>query len=193
MIRPLRLYGDPILRRKAAPVTKFGPELAGFVQDMRESLDEHGGVGLAAPQLGVPSRVFIAQELGHDEEGESFVVHEHVMINPQVSRTGGEQIVPEGCLSLPGLFVDDLNRFESLHVRFQDEHGDWQVLSAAGHFAQVIQHENDHLNGLLFLDRLPTRQRHEFMKEHRAELVDMQLEAREFLRNLKRHKLAQTR
>jgi peptide deformylase len=186
MIRTLRLYGDPILRRRATPVTSFDAELAGLVRDMRETLHEHSGVGLAAPQIGVSKRIFLAQELAHDEEGDSVLVAEHVMINPELSRTAGEQLVNEGCLSLPGLYVDELRRFDELRVRFQDETGEWHELSARGHFAQVIQHENDHLDGLLYLDRLPAAKRQEFMEANRAELVGMQLEARDYLRSLKK-------
>jgi peptide deformylase len=192
MIRPLRLYGDPILRKRATPVTRFDAELRELVLDMRETLHDQRGVGLAGPQIGVAKRIFIAQELRHDEEGESSVVAEHVMINPQLSSLSGEQLVQEGCLSLPGLFVDNLSRFDALQVRFQDADGDWHELTARGHFAQVIQHENDHLDGVLYPDRLPAEQRRAFMEEHRTELVEMQHEARDFLRSLRQRKAART-
>lgn len=186
MIMPLRLYGDPILRKRALPVTSFDAELAQLAQDMQETLHEYRGVGLAGPQVGVSKRIFIAQELEYDDEGTSSVKAEHVLINPRLSKTRGQQVVPEGCLSLPGLVVDDMRRFDALHVAYQDVHGKWHELEARGHFAQVIQHENDHLNGMLYPDRLPTGRREAFLNEHRNELIGMQHEARDFLRSLKR-------
>jgi peptide deformylase len=188
MIMPLRLYGDPILRRRALPVTSFDADLAELARNMHETLQELRGVGLAGPQVGVPKRIFIAQELVWDEEGESSVKAEHVLVNPRLSQTRGEQVVPEGCLSLPGLVVDDMRRFDELHVEFQDLNGEWHALEAQGHFAQVIQHENDHLDGVLYPDRLPAARREQFMAENRRELLDMQHEAREFLRGLRKQK-----
>ena len=201
MIYPVRLYGDPVLRKVARPVTEFGDELKELAEAMVETMYEHNGVGLAGPQIGLPERLFVAAETdkAEDEEAEELpppqtreekrqrwgVVKEHVMVNPEILRREGNQTGFDGCLSLPGLYVDDMERDFEVSVRYQDVQGEWHELDASGHFAWVIQHEYDHLEGVLFLDRMSEARRRAFMGEHRSELAQMQRDAKAMLKDLK--------
>ncbi|MEX2536501.1 MAG: peptide deformylase [Trueperaceae bacterium] len=185
MIRPIRYYGDPVLRRTARPVISFDEELERLTADMVETMHDDSGVGLAAPQVGEPLRLFVASECNRDEEGELVQIADHVFVNPTIVERGGTQLAPEGCLSVPGLYVDQLERDLRVMVRFQDVTGHPRELRAEGHFAQVIQHEYDHLEGILFFDRLPDDQRRSFLEEHRAELAQLQRDAKARLKELR--------
>ncbi len=203
MIYPIRYYGDPVLRKHARPVSTFDDELRALSQDMLETMYDANGVGLAAPQIGLPKRLFVALQIEplEDEEPDEAddlatlspeekrkrwgVVAEHVMVNPEIVRRSGEQVGQDGCLSVPGLFVTEMKRDEEVTVRFQDVTGAPHELDAEGHFAHVIQHELDHLNGVLFFDRLPEEERRSFMNEHRRELAELQREAKTMLKQLR--------
>jgi len=209
VIHPIRYYGDPVLRRRARPVTHFDDALAQLADDMIETMYDANGVGLAAPQIGVPRRLFVALELAPEEEDEDTegevvpeeapadetpeqmrrrlgVVAEHVMVNPELLRRDGIQYGQDGCLSVPGLYVDALQRDLRVQIRYQDVGGGWHELEAEGHFAHVLQHEHDHLEGVLFFDRLPEGDRQAFLEEHRAELADIQRQAKALLKELRR-------
>ena len=212
MIYKVRYYGDPVLRRRAKPVTRFDDKLKELTRDMLGTMYDANGVGLAAPQIGLSTRVFVALELAqnHDEaEGEVAegsaeaqakalsgrekrerwgVVAEHVMVNPELVARSGTQYGTDGCLSLPGLVVEAMKRDEHVRVRFQDVTGAAHERDAEGHFAHVIQHELDHLDGVLFFDRLPEDDRREFLTAHRTELAEFQREAKGYLRELKNAK-----
>jgi peptide deformylase len=202
VIYQVRLYGDPVLKKVATPVTVFDAKLKQLATDLIETMYHFNGIGLAAPQVGISKRIFIACEFDQklrddtkddenppetlEEKRKSWgVIKEHVMINPKVSRRTGSQEGPDGCLSVPGLLIENMKRDESLHVRFQDVDGNPHELDATGRFAHVIQHEYDHLEGLLFFDRLPKSEKEIFTEEHRNELLEMQREAKAFLRELK--------
>jgi peptide deformylase len=189
LLRPIRYFGDPVLRRPALAVARFDEELARLAADMVETMHGDNGVGLAAPQVGVPLRLFVASEyrfgLDEDDQPVSEHVADHVMVNPEIVERRGSQFVQEGCLSIPGIYVDELERDQSVRVRYQDLSGASHELRAEGHFAQVIQHEYDHLEGVLFFDRLPERQRKEFLEEHRAELAQLQRQAKALLKELR--------
>ena len=203
MIYPIRYYGDPVLRKVARPVTSFDDELEALSQDMLETMYDANGVGLAAPQIGLSKRLFVAlqiEPLGDEEPDEAEdlaalspeekrkrwgVVAEHVMVNPEITSRSGEQFAQDGCLSVPGLFVGEMRRDFEVTVRFQDATGEPRELGAEGHFAHVIQHELDHLDGVLFFDRLPEEQRRRFMNEHRKELAEMQREAKAMLKQFR--------
>lgn len=205
MIYPIRYYGDPVLRRRATPVAEFGPTLDALAADMIETMYAANGIGLAAPQIGLPKRLFVALETrpgdddddGSEESGLEIdekrrrwgVVAEHVVINPSIVERSGSQRAQDGCLSLPGLFVDELERDLRVRIRYQDLAGAWHERDAEGHFAHVLQHEYDHLEGVLFFDRLSPAERDAFLGEHRAELADFQREAKRLLRTLKREPL----
>lgn len=209
MVRAVRYYGDPVLRKVAKPVSRFDEELKDLVKDMLETMVASNGVGLAAPQIGVSERVFTALELRPveaDERGEGEnegevdfdaltpeekrerlgVVAEHVMVNPRLIGAQGAQYGFDGCLSLPGLYVEKMRRAQVVQVSYQDLEGNPHELVAEGHFAHVIQHEMDHLDGILFFDRLPEDEKHAFMEAHRKELAEFQREAKALLKDLKR-------
>jgi peptide deformylase len=143
-VTPIRLFGDPVLRTPAAPVVDFDAELRRLVADLTETMFEAGGAGLAAPQLGVGLRVFtwfVDGEIGH-------------LVNPDVRPVGTDtEEAPEGCLSIPG-FRFDCRR--SLHVVASgwNMHGDPVRIEGSHLLARAVQHETDHLDGVLFVDRL---------------------------------------
>jgi peptide deformylase len=207
MLRPIRYYGDPVLRKVAAPVRHFGDELAALVGEMREIMYALNGRGLAAPQIGVQKRVFIALEFGDKETSEEDyrddlsadekrrrwgVVNEHVMVNPEIVWVEGEQVHPEGCLSLPGLWAEEVRRDLEIEVRYQDADGAHHVLKTSGELARTIQHELDHLDGILYIDRLDDETRRVFMEAHRKELAELQREAKALLKELKREAAAKS-
>jgi len=196
MILPIRRYGDPVLRRKARTVTSFDDALARLASDMIDTMIEADGLGLAAPQVGVSTRVFVVagvadpeQPPGDDDEAPSLEAQRAsalVFVNPSLIERSGEQHGIEGCLSIPGLYHESVARAASLRVRFQDLNGMWHERRAEGRFAVVLQHEADHLEGVLFLDRLDSEERRSFMDEHRGALAEMQREAKAALRDAAR-------
>lgn len=225
MIHPIRFYGDPVLRRSAAPVDRFDDDLARLADDMIETMHDANGVGLAGPQIGVSKRIFVAAELappspretrsydaqaphpdtaevgldglgdedGHDEDGHDEdddddgpeVLAVHVMVNPEIVERRGVQIAPDGCLSVPGLWVEEMERDAEVRVRFQDLAGARHERDVSGHFAHVVQHELDHLDGVLYFDRLPSDARRAFLEAHRTELAELQRRAKAYLRELR--------
>ena len=183
-------------------MTIFDDTLAQLADDMVETMYHHNGIGLAAPQIGIPKRMFIAVEAHKDEDADESedapppqtiaekrerwgVIKEHVMINPELSQIEGRQLGVDGCLSLPGIFVEDMERDNGLRVRFQDVLGNWHELDTEGHFAWVIQHEYDHLEGVIFFDHLPETRRKAFIAEYRGEIAQMQRDAKAFLKEHK--------
>ncbi len=156
MIQPIRLFGDPVLREKAAPVTTFDAELRRLVRDLTDTMLDAPGVGLAAPQLGVGLRVFtynVDDVVGH-------------LVNPDLELSQEEQLGPEGCLSLPGLEYDCLRAARVVAKGF-DMYGEPVTLEGSDLLARCIQHETDHLDGVLFIDRLDQKSRKAAMKEIR--------------------------
>lgn len=137
--------GDEILRDKAKEVTKFDDRIYKLLNNMMETLTKEDGVGLAAPQIGVSKRVIIA----YHEENDKVIE----LINPEIISTSGEVIDNEGCLSVPGR-VGKVNRAKDIVVRGQNADGEPIQFNASGMFARIIQHEIDHLNGILFIDKL---------------------------------------
>jgi peptide deformylase len=153
---PIRLVGDPVLRQSAAEVTDFDAELRTLVTDLRESLADRGGAGLAAPQLGVGRRVFvIAPQLV--DGGVDHLVNP-VLDFPDDEEQGG----PEGCLSIPGIYLDTRRRLNVVAKGFT-QHGDPVQVVGDGLLSRCIQHETDHLDGVLFIDRLDPAQQQRLM------------------------------
>lgn len=183
----VRLYGDPVLRRKTTPVTVFDDELARFVDAMFETLYEANGVGLAAPQVGVSKQVFVALEMEprteEDDDGEEVeryhVVAEHALINPVITERFGEQFGADGCLSIPGITYDDMRRDLGVRVTYQDVHGNPNTLDATGYFAHVLQHEYDHLAGKFYFDNLSPKAKMKFLRDYQDELQAIQRQAAE--------------
>jgi peptide deformylase len=155
----MRRYGDPILRLLAAPVAAVTPEIKTLIKDMAETMWHQVGIGLAAPQVGVSLRIFVMDD---GKRGARAIV------NPVVTERGGVVKEEEGCLSLPGIFAD-VERSRSLRIEGLD--GDGQPISfeAQGLQAKIIQHELDHLDGVLFIDRLPPVTRDRIKKKIQKE------------------------
>ena len=149
----LRYYGDPVLRKTAAPVEVFDESLGALVAEMVEALSNANGVGLAAPQIGVSKRVVVIDT----EYGEA---PPRVLINPEIVSTSDETVVEdEGCLSLPGISLD-VKRSAHVSVRAQNEKGEeYTIEDASGLLAKALQHEIDHLNGILLIDHVSAVQR----------------------------------
>ena len=161
MIRPIRIYGDPVLHQRASEVTEFDQGLTELVQDLFETMDEAPGVGLAAPQIGVSLRVFVYSYPDDDDNPRRGVV-----INPTVFHSPIEvgpvdpDMEEEGCLSFPGERFA-LKRGETVVVEGVDLEQSPVRIEADGWFARIFQHEFDHLNGILYVDKLPFEARQE--------------------------------
>jgi peptide deformylase len=157
-VTPIRLFGDPLLRSPADPVVDFDKELRTLVGNLTDTLLHAEGAGLAAPQIGVSLRVFVF----HVDD-----VVGHV-VNPVLEFPDDEeQDGPEGCLSIPGLYYDTKRRANVVAKGF-NSYGDPLQIVGAGTMARCVQHETDHLDGVLFLDRLDPATRKLAMKEIRA-------------------------
>jgi peptide deformylase len=152
-VQPIRLFGDPVLITKADPVVDFDAELRRLVADLTDTMQAAPGSGLAAPQIGVGLRVFtyfVEGELGH-------------LVNPELSLSTEDQLGPEGCLSIPGLTFD-CRRALSVIAKGFNMYGEPVVIEGSELLARCIQHETDHLDGVLFVDRLDTETRKAAMK-----------------------------
>jgi len=143
MIQPIRLFGDPVLRQRAVEVVDFDKELRRLVEDLTETMLGAPGAGLAAPQIGVGLRVFtwnVDGEVGH-------------LVNPVLDLSEEEQLGPEGCLSIPELSFDCRRALHAVAKGF-DMHGEPVTIEGSELLARALQHETDHLDGVLFIDRL---------------------------------------
>ena len=157
-VREVRLYGDPVLSTRAEEITEFGPSLERLAQDMLETMEDAGGVGLAANQIGVTKRIFVF-DCSHYQHGLRGAI-----INPEWEAVGEEtQLGPEGCLSIPGI-SQPTERFNTVRLTGFDSQGRPVSMLASGLMARCIQHETDHLDGILFLKRLSDELRKESMK-----------------------------
>ncbi len=151
-VRDVITIPNPILRRKARPVTDFGVDLQKLVDDMIDTLHDEPGVGLAAPQIGVSLRVIVV-EYPQDEEDPDAQVKQYVVVNPEIVRASEEKVSgPEGCLSVPGL-RGDVDRHVEITVKGQSRRGQPMKLKLKDWTARIFQHEIDHLDGLLFIDK----------------------------------------
>src|SRR5437868_4274590 len=158
----VRTFGDPVLKAKAVPVERFDDQLRAEVARMAGIMGDAIGVGLAATQLGVMHRVLVYKV------GEDGLLA--ALVNPELEWVGNDaEEAEEGCLSLPGVHVD-VERPLRVRVRARDEHGEPLLIEASGLEARVIQHEMDHLDGVLILDRIPRSSRKEAMRELRETL-----------------------
>lgn len=147
-VRRVVIYGDPVLRRKADEVASFDDSLRTLVGDMFETMRAYNGVGLAANQVGVPQRVFVLDVPVAEGVRERLAV-----VNPVLDRREGKETGEEGCLSMPGVY-EDVVRAAQLRLRGFDEHGKPIERIVEGYLARAVQHETDHLDGVLFTDRL---------------------------------------
>lgn len=147
-VRPVRIYGDPVLRQKARPVAAFDESLNRLVEDLFETMKAYNGVGLAANQVGVSQRVLVVDVPLEDGSRERFA-----LVNPVLDQRSGREASEEGCLSMPGIY-EDVTRATQVRVRAMDEHGKPIERVVNGYLARALQHEVDHLEGVLFTDRL---------------------------------------
>jgi peptide deformylase len=150
-LREIITLPHPTLRRKARKVTDFGPELQTVVDDMVETMRQAPGVGLAAPQVNVSLRIVVV-EYGNEEDVEA-PKKLYTVINPEITRPSSETVLgTEGCLSVPGI-VGEVERFEALTVKGFSRRGQPITIKAKGWLARIFQHEIDHLDGIVFVDR----------------------------------------
>lgn len=154
MLLKICYYNNPILRKKCKPVPKITDEIKRLVQDMIETMDASNGIGLAAPQVGRDLAIFVMREDNYTDDGELILGDVKVFINPKLSNPSSQKNThSEGCLSLPGLHID-IDRPNSIYVEAIDLEGNAISQEFTDYTARVIMHENDHLNGVLFIDRI---------------------------------------
>lgn len=141
----VRKYGDPVLRRRATPVEDVTPEIRRLIADLTDTMYDEVGIGLAAPQVGAAVRLIVVS----DEDGRGV----QALVNPVIIEEDGQVTAEEGCLSIPGVFAP-VTRAAWVRVEAQDADGQPVSITARALFARVLQHELDHLDGVLFIDRL---------------------------------------
>tara|TARA_Y100000590_G_C15682870_1_gene1000479 strand:- start:1437 stop:2012 length:576 start_codon:yes stop_codon:yes gene_type:complete len=165
MIRPILAYGNPILKQTSSKVDTKNDDILPLIEDMWETMYNANGVGLAAPQIGILKQIFIA-DFEYFEEEESFVKSEidklqKVFINPIITDEFGDDFIfSEGCLSIPDI-SEEVIRKNNLTIEFLDEKFNQNKITCSGIIARVIQHEYDHLNGILFTDRISSLKKRE--------------------------------
>ena len=156
-LRTIVTLPDPVLRRKARPISKFDGNLQTLIDDMIETMRDAPGVGLAAPQVGISDRLIVI-EYGEEEENENGEIVEqpkklYVMINPEIVKVSEEkEMGVEGCLSIPGL-VGEVERYSTLQIKGLNRRGQPTKVKAEGWLARIFQHEIDHLDGVVYPDR----------------------------------------
>ncbi len=151
--KPIVIYGDPVLRERANPIETIDQDVKDLVASMIATLKSANGLGLAAPQVGVSARLFIV-----DLSAVDLTEDVRVFINPEIIETWGQTSMEEGCLSFPGIF-QRVTRPEEVKVKATDINGNEFTLEASGILARAILHENDHLEGKLFIDYLSSLSR----------------------------------
>ncbi|PHQ89200.1 MAG: peptide deformylase [Sulfurimonas sp.] len=162
-------YPDKILRQKSTKVENFNKELCETLDAMHRIMIDTNGIGLAGIQVGIAKEIIVLNI--PDEEGEQLEENLIEMMNPILSNKEGETTYQEGCLSVPD-FYEDIQRFETIRVSYQDREGTSQHLEADGLLSIAIQHEHDHLNGILFIDKLSSSRRRKFEKEYKKLLKE---------------------
>lgn len=161
MILPIIAYGDPVLRKKASDIAEAYPKLKELLTNMWETMYNANGVGLAAPQVGLPIRIFLVDTTPFsddedltDEEQKALNGFKKVFINAKIEEESGEEwAFNEGCLSIPDV-REDVNRKDTIKITYQDENFKSYTETYNGLLARVIQHEYDHIEGILFTDKL---------------------------------------
>jgi len=170
---PIVTYPDPILSRVAKPVTEFNKDLKDLVKDMLFTMYKAPGIGLAAPQIGQSLRLFVLdvdfdrEEVTTASGKEEFRLSDfnpQVFINPVITGTSGTITYEEGCLSVPGVY-EEVKRHKTIHVKYQDMKGNFLEIEADDMLAICIQHENDHLDGIVFIERLSNLKKNFYKKK----------------------------
>ncbi len=169
-LRTILHYPEPLLKQKSAPVTDFNEELEQLARDMVETMYAAPGVGLAAPQVGELRRLIVLDCSGSEEPDDLIIA-----VNPEIVAADGESFEEEGCLSVPG-FCAAVKRHLAVTMRYQDTAGTIHERQADGLLAVGIQHEIDHLNGILFVDHLSPLKRSIFKKKYLKMLKEQEVE-----------------
>lgn len=156
----IRKYPDDVLKKKAELITDIGGDLQKLIDDMIETMYNSNGIGLAAPQVGVSKRLIVV-DTSPRQENQSLIV----LINPEIINSEGEILSEEGCLSLPG-FITRLKRYEKVFVRGLNRKGKPVEIEATGLLARALQHEIDHLEGILLIDRISPLKRELFRRKY---------------------------
>ena len=172
---PIMTYPNPVLKKKAVPVENFDCELSELCENMLYTMYYAQGIGLAAPQVGISRRIFV---LDIDFEREKIIdpqaqtktivcsgFNPQIFINPVIVEKSGEMVFREGCLSLPGIY-QEVTRFEKVVVNYQDVKGNNKVWKAEGLMSICLQHENDHLDGIVFVERLSDLKKDFLLKKY---------------------------
>ena len=159
-VLPIYRFPDPVLKQKSKRVRVIDGSVQRLIGDMLETMYSAGGVGLAAPQLGTPVRVIVIGIPGEEDL---------VLINPEIVRRTGERLVDEGCLSVPG-YIGQIKRAELVRVKGRDQNGRETRIKANELLAQVLEHEIDHLNGVLYIDHLESMDKLRKIEPGEAEL-----------------------
>ena len=174
-IRRIHLAHEPVLRQVAKPVTRFDDGLQQLIDDMFEMMRAAPGVGLAAPQVGESIRLFVAEWPEDEEDPESLKAY--TIVNPVIVRAKGEEESEEGCLSIPG-YVGDVRRATEVVVKGKDRLGNKIRLRVHGWLARVFQHEIDHLDGVLFIDRVDSPDKIRAVEPGEEERAEMEAAGR---------------
>lgn len=154
MILPIYTYGQPVLREVAQDITPDYPNLKELIQNMYETMDNADGIGLAAPQIGLPIRLVVIDLTPLGEDFPELADFRKVFINPYIEEVDGDDVtMGEGCLSLPGI-NEDVTRPDIVYVRYMDENFVEHKEKVEGFLARVMQHEFDHLDGMMFIDHI---------------------------------------
>jgi len=164
MVREIIKYPDKRLYQRSTPIIKFDGALGGILDDMYETMIARKGIGLAAIQIGLPLRAIVINLVS--EDGTQKPEEKYELINPEFITRDGETTYEEGCLSVPG-YYEEVKRAEKIEISYMDRTGAAHTLAAEGLLAICIQHEMDHLDGHLFIERLSYTVRKKFEKEYR--------------------------
>jgi len=167
-LRKIIEYPEPLLRLKAKKVESFDEELKSLVEDMAETMYDAPGIGLAAPQVAESVRLIVIDTTVAGEEQDYLC-----LVNPEIVSHEGQQVDEEGCLSVPEI-VAQVKRFKKVTVSYQDNEGTPLELTTEDRFAVVLQHEIDHLDGILFIDHLSPLKRNLYKKKRRKMLVEVE-------------------
>lgn len=170
MILGIRFLGDPILRQRTVPVERFDAGLGAFLDDLVETMYEAEGIGLAAPQVGDPRRVTVI-DVSEERDGSQVLE----LVNPRVLRSSGTIESEEGCLSIPGV-VETIERAAEVEVEYQDRSGDRRTIGGTELLSRALQHEIDHLEGVLFIDYLGPLKRRMVVQEWRRSMAEQGIE-----------------
>ncbi len=168
-IRSILLYPDKRLRVHAEPVEKVTPEVLSLIEDMKETMYAAPGCGLAAPQIGVALRIFIVDTAGEEEPSDL-----RVFVNPEIVEREGKVVWEEGCLSFPGVH-EEIERAAKVTVRATNERGEQVELTVEGLLGVAVQHENDHLDGILMIDHMGALKRRLALRKLQKRAVSAEL------------------